>query len=619
MDSYFVFGDFDSRRTILVTDIDFSLPTQKLTTQELVRGSRVSGSSIGSYNIKIKYCYAPHNNFIFDKFSSLREFRNILSSKLISNRGQHPLWLSDDPDYYYHAYYDGSASSISKNEKTNLISGELCFLVNEGCRYSVEERQFSPSGDYVRVFNNGDYPAECEIEVEFPSDCDYLGLTLGDQVLQCGTVVDEIERKKNTTIFSDDMKSTKYWTVNKATPFWNAPEGKTQLVGSVGVSPTKNGQMVTDFGTPKKDPNASNEDYMSIWHGTSLSRLLNTPSPNFEFSSRITFQDPIGKYTTTESSDVYYTVKSGDTLSAIAYKYGTTYQTLAKWNNIKNPNLITVGQKLIVKKKNQQKTTSGKGKSDWYKAKKGDTVQSVSKAHNVSESNFRTWNNLSSNVKELTDGQWYAVNKGESKTSNKTGLTEVQAVDADGNIIAGIEFKDNTMGYNQVEITFYIGKNKVYSSKLPTKYLEFYGALKIKKIANKFYFTVQALDDNRKEMWKLEKSFVNEDAAMLSVKRVEWIALCYKDRPSVYQSVLDMKVVDIPVDEESQEVFTFNAGDKVEIKDNKLLLNGVLNLDYLAVGSNIIEVPPGINDVYFTYPDDATQPTVKIKIREVYC
>lgn len=39
-----------------------------------------------------------------------------------------------------------------------------------------------------------------------------------------------------------------------------------------------------------------------------------------------------------------YTVKKGDTLSAIALKYNTTYQALAKLNNIPNPDYIVVGQ-----------------------------------------------------------------------------------------------------------------------------------------------------------------------------------------------------------------------------------------------------------------------------------
>lgn len=45
---------------------------------------------------------------------------------------------------------------------------------------------------------------------------------------------------------------------------------------------------------------------------------------------------------------VSYIVKSGDTLTAIAKKYGTTVDALVKKNNIKNPNLIYTGQKLII-------------------------------------------------------------------------------------------------------------------------------------------------------------------------------------------------------------------------------------------------------------------------------
>lgn len=43
-----------------------------------------------------------------------------------------------------------------------------------------------------------------------------------------------------------------------------------------------------------------------------------------------------------------YTVKKGDTLSQIAVKYGTTYQAIAAYNGIKNPNVIRVGQKIKI-------------------------------------------------------------------------------------------------------------------------------------------------------------------------------------------------------------------------------------------------------------------------------
>ena len=49
------------------------------------------------------------------------------------------------------------------------------------------------------------------------------------------------------------------------------------------------------------------------------------------------------------NNEVVYTVKKGDTLSSIAKRYGTTYQELARINNISNPNLIYVGQKIVIR------------------------------------------------------------------------------------------------------------------------------------------------------------------------------------------------------------------------------------------------------------------------------
>lgn len=54
---------------------------------------------------------------------------------------------------------------------------------------------------------------------------------------------------------------------------------------------------------------------------------------------------PSAKPTNTQ---VVYTIKSGDTLSEIAKKYGTTADTVARTNGISNPNLIRVGQKLTI-------------------------------------------------------------------------------------------------------------------------------------------------------------------------------------------------------------------------------------------------------------------------------
>lgn len=73
------------------------------------------------------------------------------------------------------------------------------------------------------------------------------------------------------------------------------------------------------------------------------------------------------------STDEVYVVKSGDTLSKIAAKYGTTYQKLAAYNNIANPNIISVGQKIKIPKG----TSAAK---PWTPAV-GDTVVYNGKVH----------------------------------------------------------------------------------------------------------------------------------------------------------------------------------------------------------------------------------------------
>lgn len=76
-----------------------------------------------------------------------------------------------------------------------------------------------------------------------------------------------------------------------------------------------------------------------------------------------------------------YIVKSGDTLSEIALRYGTTVNKLVSLNGIKNPNLIYPGQVLRITVGNSNGTTSDEMEHDCghciYTVKSGDTLSQI--------------------------------------------------------------------------------------------------------------------------------------------------------------------------------------------------------------------------------------------------
>jgi LysM repeat protein len=101
-------------------------------------------------------------------------------------------------------------------------------------------------------------------------------------------------------------------------------------------------------------------------------------------------ETPTNDNKTEGSTYITYTVKSGDTLSKIAKNYNTTYQEIAKLNNIKNPNIIRVGQVLKIKEKYRT-----------YTVKHGDSLWLIANRELGNGSRYpeiKKLNNLTSNV-----------------------------------------------------------------------------------------------------------------------------------------------------------------------------------------------------------------------------
>lgn len=82
-----------------------------------------------------------------------------------------------------------------------------------------------------------------------------------------------------------------------------------------------------------------------------------------------------------------YTVQSGDTLSSIAAKFGTNYQALASLNGISNPNLIYVGQALRV-------NGSANAGSVYYTVRAGDNLSAIASRYGTSYQSIAALNGL---------------------------------------------------------------------------------------------------------------------------------------------------------------------------------------------------------------------------------
>lgn len=90
---------------------------------------------------------------------------------------------------------------------------------------------------------------------------------------------------------------------------------------------------------------------------------------------------------------ITHKVRRGETLSAIALKYGTTLSKLKDWNNKRNTK-IYVGERLKIFGEEYAKNYASSEKLNNYKVKKGDSLGEIAEKFNVSVSQIKYWNAL---------------------------------------------------------------------------------------------------------------------------------------------------------------------------------------------------------------------------------
>lgn len=133
-----------------------------------------------------------------------------------------------------------------------------------------------------------------------------------------------------------------------------------------------------------------------------------------------------------DSSNGYYTVQSGDTLSGIALKFSTTSSKLAQLNSLSNPNLIYVGQRLLVNQssysnssssdQSSSATTNTEASAASYTVKSGDTLSGIASQYNTTVNQIVSLNQLS-NPNLIYVGQVLKLKNSQTTNSSSSSST----------------------------------------------------------------------------------------------------------------------------------------------------------------------------------------------------
>ncbi len=99
-----------------------------------------------------------------------------------------------------------------------------------------------------------------------------------------------------------------------------------------------------------------------------------------------------------KTKKIFYTVKSGDTLSEIAIRFRTSVKKIKTWNGIRN-DVIYVGKKLTIHvpayyDELKDKSNSQSNRKIIYKIRRGDTLSQIAYKYRVSIKNIKQWNNI---------------------------------------------------------------------------------------------------------------------------------------------------------------------------------------------------------------------------------
>ena len=324
------------------------------------------------------FAFGPSSNTIYEGIDISSWQKNVNFSS-VKKSGIDIVYIkSSEGTRYIDPYFE----SNYKNAKSNgLKVGFYHYVTARNVTQAKEQANF-----FARVISGK------EIDCKLAMDFENFGNLYVSQINEISKVF--LETLESVTKTSPIIYSNAY----SAREIFSSSLNKYPLwVANYGVSkPGSNGKWSSWVGwqytsTGRVNGIAGNVDRNKFTDGVFLNN--STPIP------------PLPENSGNSNSDntIVYTVKRGDTLSEIALKYGTTVSNIVTLNNIKNPNLIYSGQKLIININNFSTNFIT------YTVKKGDTLSEIAIKYHTTVSSLVNLNNIR-NPNLIYPGQKLTIN-----------------------------------------------------------------------------------------------------------------------------------------------------------------------------------------------------------------
>jgi len=261
---------------------------------------------------------------------------------------------SSEGDNYIDPYF---RTNYTQAQENNLNIGFYHFLTAKTTTEAVSQARF-----FASVVNG--LNSDCRLAMDFEV---FDGLSLSQINDISIAFLSEVEdlTGKEVVVYSDafNARATFSSRLSSEYPIWVAEYGSSEPADGnwstwIGFQYTNRGRISGISGNVDRDY-FTPEIFLSD-NTTITVPALPSPGVNTE----------------------YVIVERGDTLSQIAEKYNTSYQYLAKINDISNPNLIFVGQRIYVP--TIVNSNLGDTSHVLYVVKRGNTLTQISRLYNVS-------------------------------------------------------------------------------------------------------------------------------------------------------------------------------------------------------------------------------------------